>query len=62
MNIKNFKKPSSDQIVGGALFVLGIAQMVLSSKKEKTDRQALKNELKTEVLTEVIKELPSKKD
>lgn len=53
MNIKNFKKPSANQIVGGALFVLGIAEMVLSSKKESADRLILKNELKTEVLKEL---------
>lgn len=53
MNIKNFKKPSSEQIVGGALFVLGIAQLVLTGKKEKTDRLTLKNELKDEVIKEV---------
>lgn len=53
MNIKNFKKPSSEQLVGGALFVLGVAQLVLSGKKEKSDRLSLKNELKDEVIKEL---------
>ena len=53
MDFKNFKKPSSNQIVGGALFALGVAQMILSGKKEKADRQSLKDELKVEVIKEL---------
>lgn len=63
MKLKNIiKKPSSNQLVGGALFVLGIVQMVLSNRKEAGDRQVMKNELKSELFSDLVKEFSNDKN
>lgn len=51
-------KIKPDVLVTGALGILGIAQMVLSNKKEANDRAALK----AEILEELTKDLTLKKD
>lgn len=50
-------KIKPETLVSGALGLLGIAQMVLSNKKEANDRAALK----AEILEELTKDLPLKK-
>lgn len=52
MNIKI--KPETMVTVGMA--VLGVAQMVLTNKKDQTDRA----KLKAEILEDVMKDLPKK--
>ena len=50
--MKKFKV-SSEKITGGLLFGVGILQLVLSSKKDKHEREMMK----TEIISEVVEEL-----
>lgn len=55
--MKEFKiKPET--VVSVGLGLLGVAQMLLTSKKEANDRAALK----AEIMEELIKDSPLKKD
>ena len=52
------KKIKPETVVSVGLGVLGVAQMLLTNKKEANDRAALK----AEILEELTKDLPLKKN
>ena len=49
-------KIKPDIAMAGATILLGVAQTLLSNKKEADNKAALKNELKDDILKELSKE------